>query len=167
MSRRTRPIERRVTAEFDAAGAAQLRAQVESIAYGHEELKQLPDQAWEGMLDALVDAIGFTKAGLADILAGKETKPAAWAMDILVRDVCDALRAVGAPVFMNKHREDSLAQTLVGELAALAGLPGQGELFKQMQRARKIEKAGGATCPGKPDFVLGQWQVLGRKAGVP
>jgi hypothetical protein len=119
------------------------------------------------MTDALVHAVEFAKAGLADILAGKETKSAAWAMDILVKDVCDALRAVGVATPMDPVREHSLAQTLAGDLAELAGLPDQGELFKQMQRARKIEKAGGATCPGKPTPILGQWRVLGKKAGVP
>jgi hypothetical protein len=143
MPRRKIPVKPMAEGILDTAGAAQLRAAIEEIAYRHEELRQLSDQAWEGMTDALVDAIGFAKAGLADILAGKETKPVAWAMDILVKDVCDALRAVGAPVFMNKCREDSLAQTLAGEITALAGLLDQGQLFKQMQRARKIEKAGG------------------------
>jgi hypothetical protein len=167
MPRRTRLNEKNAAFGVDAAGAAQLRAQVEEIAYRHEELKHLPDQAWEELTDALVHAVGFAKAGLADILAGKDTRAAAWATDILVKDVCDALRAVDAPVFMNKCREDSLAQTLAGDLAKLAGLPDQGELFKQMQRARKIEKVGGATCPGKPTLTLGQWRVLGKTAGVP
>jgi hypothetical protein len=114
------------------------------------------------MIDALVDAIGFAKAGLADILAGKDTRSAARATNILVKDVCDALRAVGVATPMAPRRDESLAQRLADDLASLAGLPDQGQLFKQMQRARRIKKAGGATCPPKPVLVLGRWQVPGR-----
>jgi hypothetical protein len=153
--------------EFDATDAAQLRAAVEEIAYRHEALKRLPDQAWEELTGALVHAVEFAKAGLADILAGKDKRSAAWTTDILVKDVCDALRAVGLATPMAAHRDESLAQKFASELAEVAGLPDQGELFKSMQRARRIEKAGGATCPGKPTLILGQWRVLGKKADLP
>lgn len=98
------------------------------------------------LVDALVRAIGFAKAGLTDILAGKQAKPAAWTLDIFVRDVCDALAAAGVPVLMDPNPEFSHAQSFAKELAELAGLRGHGKsvgsLFKQMQRARKIEKNG-------------------------
>jgi len=167
MPRRKIPVKPMGEAILDAAGVVELRAAIEEIAYRYEELKQLSDQAREGMLDALVDAIGFAKAGLANILAGKHTRSAAWTTNILVKDVCDALRAVGVATPMATHRDESLAQRLADDLAALAGLPDQGELFKQMQAARKIEKAGGATCPSKPTLVLGQWRVLRKKADPP
>ena len=159
MPRRTRPLMPRATAMLDAAGAAALRAAVEEIAYRDEALAGLSDQAWDRLIDALVDATGFAKAGLADILAGKDTRPAAWTTDVLVRDVCDALRTAGVPAPMTRRRDGSLAQRLADDLAALAGLPDQGELFKQMQRAREIEKAGGPTCPKRPVLILGKWRV--------
>jgi hypothetical protein len=96
---------------------------------------------------------------LGDILAGKRVRPAAWTMDIFVRNVRDALQAVGVAGTMDPQRENSITQNLAGELAAAAGLPDQGELFKQMQRARKIEIAGGPTCPKRPVLIMGTWQV--------
>jgi hypothetical protein len=49
----------------------------------------------------------------------------------------------------------------------MAGLPDQGVLFKQMQRAPGMKKDGGSTCPGKPIKVFGRWQVSGKSPDVP
>jgi hypothetical protein len=161
--RRTRPIKRRATAGLDAADGMELLTQVDSI---------IGRQSWRRQLtgakrDELVAAIGFARVGLENLLAGKRTKPAAWTMDIFVRDVCDALNAAGIAYTMTPTHPGSRAQLTAKQLAAAAGLPDQGELFHQMQRARRIEKTGGATCPGKPIPVLGQWQVPRKKTGVP
>jgi hypothetical protein len=167
MPRRTRPIERRATAGFDTDGAAQLRTQVDSI-IGRQSWRRQSTGAKRGaLIAALVDAIGFARVGLENLLAGKHTKPAAWTMDIFVRDVCDALNAAGIAYTMTPTHPGSRAQLLAKRLAVAAGLPDQGELFHQMQRGPEIEKAGSATCPGKPIPVLGQWQVPRKKTGVP
>ena len=149
------------TAALDAAGAAALRILIEGLVGSEDRLRRLPDDSRATLVATLVHAIGFARAGLADILAGKDTRPAAWTMDILVKDVRDALSAAGVPVPMDPRRDASTAQWLAGKLAAAAGLPAQGQLFKQMQRAQRIERSGGATCPGRPTLVLGKWQVLG------
>lgn len=159
MPRRTRPLKPYAEAVIDATEAARLRADIEEIAYRDEALRRLPDARWDSLIAALVDAVMFARIGLAHMLAGKRSKPAAWTTDILVRDVCDALSAAGIKLTMAARRDASLAQRLAGELAGLAGLPDQGELFKQMQRARRIKVSGGATCPGRPMRVLGRWQV--------
>jgi hypothetical protein len=148
-------------ATVDMAEVVELRTDVEEIACRHKELVKLLDDGWDALVAALVDAIGFAKVGLGDILAGKRARPAAWTTDVLVRDVCDVLRTAGVPAPMTQRRDGSLAQRLADDLAALAGLPDQGELFKQMQRGARIEKAGGPTCPKQPVLILGEWQVPG------
>jgi len=87
-----------------------------------------------------VDAVGFAKAGLTDILAGKHVRPAAWTMDIFVCDVCDAMEQVGLEAVMSPDPGTSRAQDLARKVAEAARLPDQGNLYKQMQRARNIEK---------------------------
>jgi hypothetical protein len=163
MPRRTRPLEKTAVLGVDAADGAELRTQVDSI-IGRQSWRRQLTGAKRG---ALVDAIGFARVGVENLLAGKRAKPAAWTMDIFVRDVCDALNAAGIAYTMTPTHQGSRAQLLAKQLAVAAGLPEQGELFHQMQAARKIEKAGGATCPGKPTLVLGRWQVLGKRGGVP
>jgi hypothetical protein len=163
MPRRNIPVKSRAVAGLDMS----VPAKVQAIAQRYGELARLPNEKRDTLIAALVDAIGFARAGLADILAGKRAKPAAWTMDILVKDVCDALRATGVAAPMATRRAESLAQILAGDLAALAGIPVKGQLFKQMQRARRLEKSGGVTCPPKPVLILGRWQVLGNKASIP
>jgi hypothetical protein len=159
MPRRTRPLLPMAIAGVDAAGAEKVRGDIEGIFAKEATLRRLPSDKRAALVAALADAIGFAKAGLADILTGKRVKPAAWTMDIVVRDVCDALHADDLPVSMAYACRKSLAQRLADAVGAMAGLPDQGELFKQMQRARDIEKAGAPTCPGRPLLVLGEWRI--------
>jgi hypothetical protein len=88
----------------------------------------------------LVDACAFAKAGLRELLTGKNTRSDAWTMDIFVRDVCDALRHAGVRVSMNQDSNASHAQSLAVAIGKAVGLPSQGTLFKQMQRAKRIKK---------------------------
>jgi hypothetical protein len=167
MPRRTRPLQKTAGFVVDATDGAELRTQVDSIIGRQSWRRQLTGAKRGALVAALVDAIGFARVGLENLLAGKRTRPAAWTMDIFMRDVCDALNAAGIAYTMTPTHQGSRAQLLAKQLAVAAGLPDQGELFHQMQAARKIEKAGGATCPGKPILVLGQWRVLGKKADLP
>jgi hypothetical protein len=103
-------------------------------------LKQLRDEKQTCLTDTLVDAVGFAKAGLADILAGKNSRPAAWTMDIFVKDVCDALDKAGVKFTPSPDAGGSRAQSLAKAIAEVAGIPDQGNLYKQMQRAKHIDK---------------------------
>jgi hypothetical protein len=121
-----------------------LRPAIRQIVEGlsrYSEFTSLDNGARDRLTDDLVDAVGFAKAGLADILTGKRVKPAAWTMDIFVRDVCDALQKVGVPVPMNSKAWASCAQFVAENVANTAGLPDRGDLFKQMQRAKRITKS--------------------------
>ncbi len=145
MPRRKRALKKIALA--DASETEGLRSVIrEKIRGRGSAFARLSDQQREELVNALVRAVGFAKAGLSDITAGKQAKPAAWMLDIFVKDVCDALRAVGVPVLMDATAEFSHAQSFAKELAEAAGLQGHGKgvgnLFKQMQRARKIEKNG-------------------------
>jgi len=123
--------------------------------------RSLYDKDWNALVRELLDAVCFARVGLSGLLGGKQAKPAAWTQDIFVKDVFDAL-ATAQPrrrLSMNRYGSRSLVQRLAGELAVAAGVPVKGELFKQMQRARQIEKAGGYVQYGRrPRLIIGQWQ---------
>jgi hypothetical protein len=136
--RRKRPPLPRAKAPLHEVEA--LRPVIEEIVRTRDRFAKLEVEPRSGLVDDLVDAVGFAKADLADILAGKQAKPAAWTMDIFVRDVCDALRRAGIEALMDPDPEASHAQSLARAVADAAGLPDQGALFHQMQRARKIVK---------------------------
>ena len=124
-----------------------------------QRLLALPDAQRRALVAALADAVHFAEVGLSTILGGKGAKPKAWTMDIFVRDVCDALRAVGLPAAMSDHHTGSLAQFLAESIAVVA-IPGvgQGELFKQMQRSRKIAIIEYPRSK-KPELAVGGWRV--------
>jgi hypothetical protein len=142
--RRTRPLVRR--SEIDQATVEALRLKIKSVVDGRTvannvgRFTRLTSEQRAGLIDDLVDAVGFAKAGLRDVLAGKETRAEAWTMDIFVRDVCDALRKVGVPVSMHQDPSKSYSQSLAVEVARVCRLPNQGKLYKQMQRANDITK---------------------------
>ena len=69
-------------------------------------------------------------------------KPTQWTGDIFIKDVCNALEKVGVPVLMHPDPELSHAQSLAKRIVEAVGLPVKGKLFKQMQRARRIQRLG-------------------------
>jgi hypothetical protein len=143
MPSRQTPIRRKAIAQ--AAEIEKLRPVIQEIVRTRHTLRDLSGGVQAELIDALVDAVGFAKAGLADILAGKEVKPAAWMRDILVTDVCDALRKAGVPVQMQADPACSHAQSLVKVVAEVAGLECDGTLYHQMQyqqphHKRRIKK---------------------------
>lgn len=138
MPRRKHPLLPRATANRSAAEV--LRPVIRDIVQRRSLFATVPRPKQEALIDKLVDAVGYAKAGLADVLAGKQAKPKAWTADIFVRDVCDVLRQAGRRVSMNPNPKKSHAQSFIKELMEAAGLPDAGKLFKQMQRARDIEK---------------------------
>lgn len=127
-----------------------LRAAIEGALDGKalrrwNAFSQLDDVARDNLVDDLMDAVNFATTGLEGVLSGKDTKPAAWGMDIFVRDVCGAMRHAGMHVAINRDPDASLAQSLAREVAKAVGnidkaskLRGGGNLFKQMQRAKQI-----------------------------
>lgn len=145
MPRRKHPVKKIAVA--DAREAEALRPAIFQMMLARGGVfTRMSKQQQNQLADQLVHAVGYAKAGLTDILAGKGVKPAAWVLDIFVKDVCDALAAAGVPVLMDPAPESSHAQSFAKELAEAAGLSGHGKsagnLFKQMQRARKIIKQG-------------------------
>lgn len=144
MPRRTRPLLRR--AETDQATVEVLRPKIKGVVDGRTaanhvgQFARLTNEQRAALVDDLVDAVGFARAGLKDLLAGKQTRAEAWTMDIFVRDVCDALCKVGVPVSMHPDPSKSHAQSLALEVARVTRLPNQGKLYKQMQRANDITK---------------------------
>ena len=120
--------------------ATAYRPTIKALVQRTNILATVPPQTRELLIDELVHAVGFVKIGLVELTAGKRTKPEAWALDIFTRDVCDILRRAGRRVSMNPNANRSRAQSFVRELAQAVGLPGGGQMFKQMQRARKMDK---------------------------
>jgi hypothetical protein len=75
--------------------------------------------------------------GLHGIDRGSGTRRAAWTLDVLMFDVCLALRRGGVPVIADPDPMNSHAQLLARELATMLGLPGhEGSFYHQMRRAR-------------------------------
>jgi hypothetical protein len=106
---------------------------------------RLTDAAWRQLIDQMMDSLAYAMAGLRGIVRGKQAKPNAWALDILYRDVSDALARAGIPFTMHPDHTRSRTQSLVKEIAERFGLPGHdehgvGELFKQARRGQRIEK---------------------------
>lgn len=122
-----------------------LRKKIAAAVAGRADnaIRKLNPDVRGSLVDDLVRAVRYAKIGLPNTVAGSRAKRSAWGMDIFVRDVCHALQRAGLPVLMNPDPQASLAQSLAREIARVAGLPDQGDLFHQMQRARKIE-----TPPG-------------------
>jgi len=136
--RRTRPLRRGITANANKAEA--FRPKILQLVQHHSIFAPVPHQTREALIDELVHAVGFAKLGLAELVAGKQSKPTARTLDIFTKDVCDVLRRARRRVTMNPNPRASRAQSFVVELARAVGLPGVGHMFKQMQRERKIEK---------------------------
>ena len=131
-------------AEVNAPEVWQHRELIEAIIRNHVSL-QLTEPARRRLVDDLVDAAGFALAGLVGVVRGKRARPRAWALDILLRDVSDALLRAGVASTMNPHPDLSRAQSLAKEIAEKIGVPGHsergvGNLFHQAQRAKEIEK---------------------------
>jgi hypothetical protein len=106
---------------------------------------RLSSEARERLIEDLTDGIGFALAGLSSVLRGKQARPAARVLDILYRDVSDALLRAGVGSRMNPDPSLARVQSLVKEIAGRIGLKGHddrgvGNLFKQAQRSRQIEK---------------------------
>jgi hypothetical protein len=138
MPRRKRQLLKR--AEADVSEAEVHRRDVREAVRTRNVLGRLRDEVQDRLVDDLVDAIGYAKAGLADILSGKRVKPRAWMLDIFVKDVSDAMERAGILAVMDPDPEASHAQSLAMQLIRIAGLPEGGKLFKQMQRAKEILK---------------------------
>jgi hypothetical protein len=105
----------------------------------------LAGTAWKQLIEDMMDALAFAVAGLRGVVRGKRARPDAWALDILHRDVSDALARVAVSSTMHPDHSLSRTQSLVKEIAERFGLPGHdergvGNLFKQAQRGRWIEK---------------------------
>jgi hypothetical protein len=125
---------------------------------------RLTDAAWRQLIDDLMDAAAHAKAGLRGVVRGKRARPDAWALDILYRDVSDALARVGIPFTMHPDYALSRSQSLVKEIAERFGLPGHdergvGNLFTQAQRSREIEKAKGPDALIEYTPTTGELQV--------
>jgi hypothetical protein len=159
MPRRRQPVKVITELTCNPAESAALRAQIIAIVRKEPQLKRLSGTACTELIDRLFNAVCYAQAGVRDILSGKKVKPDAWGADILVRDVCDALRSVGVPPVMASERALSLAQHLAGQIGTLSGSSMKGELSHQMHRARLIKKEGGRCPPRKPVLVLGRWQI--------
>jgi hypothetical protein len=108
---------------------------------------QLHVDRWERLVEDLIDAVGFALAGLDGVVRGRRTRASAWSLDIFVRDICDAMWRACLQVSMHPDPRNwsAKAQALALELVKMAGLPGHngegpGNLFKQMQRGRRIVK---------------------------
>ena len=138
MPRRRQPVRRGSIA--DAAIAETYRDLIRTQVLSLGIFAPLSGRSRDQLLDELVQAVGHAKNGLASIVGGKRARPAAWTLDIFTRDVCDALKKAGISVFMTPDPELSDAQAIVRDLALAVGLPSVGTMFKQMQRARRIEK---------------------------
>ena len=136
MPRREGPLRRVRCSDWDQAAA--LIPAIEPILQA-QKVPVRNAKAKRRLIDDLVHAVGFAKAGLPDI-EGSRAKPAAWLVDIFVRDVCDALKRAKIPALVNPCAAESHAQALAKDLADVAGLPNRGQLFHQMQRAGRIEK---------------------------
>ena len=117
-----------------------LQARITDIVNNAEELAALTSPARAWLVGEMVHAAGFAQVGMGELIGGKRTKPHAWKFDILMRDVCDALRRVGITPTMNASAERSFAQRLARDVSRAARLQPPGELFKQMQRGARIEK---------------------------
>jgi DNA-directed RNA polymerase specialized sigma24 family protein len=134
-----KPAKARPLAVADAAEVERLRQFIDSRLGASPKM---PATDRQHLIDELVNAALAATAGRPGA-ARKGRKPKAWVYDVLVKDVCDALRSVGVRPTMDSNRALSHAQYLAGEISQAISLPGQGQLFKQMQRARRIIKEGG------------------------
>jgi hypothetical protein len=134
------PAKARPLAIADAAETERLRNFIDSRLGAFSGLSSIR----RGYLtDGLVQAALAAMAEFPNGATRKGWKPKAWVYDVLVKDVCDALRSVGVRPTMDPNSALSRAQYLAGEISQAISLPGQGQLFKQMQRARRIIKEGG------------------------
>jgi hypothetical protein len=118
---------------------------IEGLIARANSVPRLDPTARQKLIDDLVDALGFAMAGLRGVVRGKRARPDAWALDILYRDVSDALARAGIATTMHPDPALSRAQTLTKLIAEKVGLAGHGKrgvgnLFMQAQRSRKIEK---------------------------
>jgi len=129
---------RRATAGKDEI--EKLRPIIERVVASRSSFAMLATAVKQQLLDDVVDAVGFAKAGLADILEGKRAKPDAWMGDIFVMDICRALDRAGIPVREKFKAEESHAQSFARAVADAVRLPLKGQLRKQMRRARQITR---------------------------
>jgi hypothetical protein len=153
-----RVIKDRLATKLVLIEDEELRVKVrDAILNADRSLTRLPKVAQEALIDALCEAARYAEAGMR--LKGGRSRAAAWTQDLLVRDVCDALCSAGIPVPLKLKRDHSVAQRLAGNIAVLLGLPDQGELRTQMQRAKDIEPAYELPLSDKPLLILGRWRV--------
>jgi hypothetical protein len=124
------------------SSAEALRPEISRLIEGKTDgvFRRLAESQRAELVDRLVHAIGFALAGLPTSMTRTGSKLDAWRADIFVGDVCNALAGVGIPAVMNEDPALSHAQLLAKELVDLAGLPDEGDLFHQMQRAKKIKR---------------------------
>jgi hypothetical protein len=131
-------------AEVNAQEVWKHRSLVEGMV-SQRVLTGLTHAAWRQLVDDLMDALAYATAGLRGVVRGRNTRANAWTLDILYRDVSDALARAGITSTMHPDHAFSRTQSLVKEIAETFGLPGHdergvGQLFTQAQRSREIEK---------------------------
>jgi hypothetical protein len=151
--RRRRPATAIAEVILNAAELTALRETISVIVDREPQFGNISAEIRAALTDRLLNAVCYGRAGLREILSRRGAKPDAWAADILVRDVCDALRDAGFHPVMAPKRSLSVAQDLAGQIGCMGNLPMKGELYEQMQRARKIDRR-------QLTFVLGRWQDL-------
>ena len=155
MPRRTRALVKRVEIVTSLAEQRELRRCVERAAYKDPRFRRLHKQARKTLSDNLVDAVVFARVGMGDLLAGKNTRPEAWLMDIFVRDVREALNAVGFACTMAPDHDASLAQWLAVNIAAAPGLPDWGQAIAR-EPASKVPIVGNGRF-SNPTPAVGHW----------